>query len=179
MIKIKIAYRQIIDSSSSSDFEKKLFNDSFNEFCLQSQAYSEGGRLKTFQDLINHNPKANSLHYKVGFSVGRYVAELRNVIPGLRDSIGKPMAFENHEFQLLDSDISNKNAHKIAIIYTSDWFELFAIAGNFLIVGNSLEDGAISTLAIQLRENVSIVEWNKVKSEKQDFEVYDNEKQLG
>jgi len=179
MTKIKIAYRQIIDSISSSDFEKKLFNDSFNEFYLQSQAYSEGGRLKTFQDLISHNPKANSLHYKVGFSVGRYIAELKNVIPGFRDSIGKPMAFENHEFQLLDSDISNKNAHKIAVIYTSDWFELFGIAGNFLIAGNSLEDGAISTLAIQLRENVSIVEWNKVKSEKQDFEVYDNEKQLG
>ena len=52
MTKIKIAYRQVIDSRSSSDFEKKLFNDSFNEFYLQSQAYSEGGRLKTFQDLI-------------------------------------------------------------------------------------------------------------------------------
>ena len=73
MTKIRIACRQVIDSKSTSDFEKKLFNDSFNEFYLQSQAYSEGGRLKTFQDLIEHNPKANSLHYKVGFSVGRYV----------------------------------------------------------------------------------------------------------
>lgn len=179
MTKIRIAYRQIIDSRSSSDFEKKLFNDSFNEFYLQSQAYSEGGRLKTFQDLIDHNPKANSLHYKVGFSVGRYIAELKNVIPGLRDSIGKPVAFENHEFQLLDSDISKKNAHKIAIIYTSDWFELFAVAGNFLIVGNSSGDKGISTFTIQLRENLSVVEWNNVNSEKQDFEVYDNEKQLG
>ena len=121
MTKIKIAYRQIINSRSSSDCEKKVFNDSFNEFYLQSQAYSEGGRLTTFQDLISHNPKANSLHYKVGFSVGRYVAELKNVIPGLRDSLGKPMGFENHEFLLLDSDISNNNAHQIAIIYTSDW----------------------------------------------------------
>ena len=69
--------------------------------------------------------------------MGRYIAELKNVIPGLRDSIGKPLAFENHEFQLLDSDISNKNVHKIAIIYTSDWFDLLAIAGNYLIVGNS------------------------------------------
>jgi len=180
MTKIKIACRQIIDSRSSSDFEKKLFNDSFNEFYLQSQAYSEGGRLKTFQDLIGNNPKANSLHYKVGFSVGRYIAGLKNVIPGLRDSIGNPLPFENHEFQLLDSDISNKNAHTIAIIYTSDWFDLLAIAGSYLIVGNSRgHNGGISTLTIQLRENLSIVEWDRVNSEKQDLEVYENEKQLG
>lgn len=180
MTKIKIAYRQVIDSRSSSDFEKKVFNDSFNEFYLQSQAYSEGGRLKTFQDLIGNNPKANSLHYKVGFSVGRYIAELKNVIPGLWDSIGKPVAFENHEFQLLDSDISNKNTHTIAIIYISDWFDLLAIAGSNLIVGNARGDsGSTSTLTIQLRENLSIVEWDKVYSEKQDLEVYENGKHVG
>ncbi len=178
MTKIKIAYRQVIDSRSSSDFEKKLFNDSFNEFYLQSQAYSEGGRLKTFQDLIVRNTKANSLHYKVGFSVGRYIAELKNVIPGLRDSIGKPLAFENHEFQLLDSDISNKNFHKIAIIYTSDWLDLLAISGNYVIVSDARVDGSISTLTIQLRENLSIVEWDRVNSEKQVLELYENEKQL-
>jgi hypothetical protein len=178
MTKIKVACRQLIDSKSTSDFEKKLFNDSFNEFYLQSQAYSEGGRLKTFQDLIEHNPKAHSLHYKVGFSVGRYVEELKNVIPGLQDSIGKPLAFENHEFQLLASDISNKNFHKIAIIYTSPWLDLLAIAGNYLIVGKSRGD-SISTLTIQLRENISIVEWDQAKSEKTDLEIYENKKQLG
>ncbi len=160
--------------------KKKLFNDSFNEFYLQSQAYSEGGRLKTFQDLIGNNPKANSLHYKVGFSIGRYVAELKNVIPGLRDSIGKPLAFENHEFQLLDSNISNRNAHKIAIIYTSDWFDLLAIAGNYLIVANARGDsGSTSTLTIQLRENLSIVGWDQQDIEKLKIDAYEEEKQFG
>ena len=180
MTKIKIAYRQIIDSRSPSEFEKKLFNDSFDEFYLQSQAYSDGGRLKTFQDLIGQNPKANSLHYKVGFSVGRYIAELKNVIPGLRDSIGKPLAFENHEFQLIDSDISNKNAHKIAIIYISDWFDLLAVAGNYLIVGTPHGgDGSTSTLTIQVRDNLSIVEWDQRDIEKLKITAYEDEKQFG
>lgn len=180
MTKIKIAYRQVIDSNYKNDFEKKLFNDSFNEFYMQSQAYNAGGKLKTFQEFIEHNPKANSLHYKVGFSVGRYMSDLRNVIPGLQDSIGRAIAFENYEFQLLWSDISNKNVHKIAITYTSDWFDLLTIAGTYLIIGKSTpDDGSISTLTIPLRENLSIVEWNRQNTKKLNIDIYNNEKQFG
>ena len=162
MTKIKIAYRQTIDSKSTSGFERKVFTESFNEFCLQSQAYNEGGRLKTLKEQAENNPKANSLHYKVGFSVGRYISDLNQLIPDLQDSIGRPVPFENHEFQLLSSDITSKDGHKIAIIYTSAWLDLLAVAGAYLILGMAATENApVSTLTISLRENLSVVEWSQ------------------
>src|SRR5436190_10575420 len=93
---IKIAYRQIIDSQSSGSFEKNIFNDSFQEFCMQAQVYDRRKKFKTFHELIQYEPRANSLHYKVGFAIGLYVKELNHIIPGLEDSIGQPITFSRY-----------------------------------------------------------------------------------
>lgn len=160
MTKIKIAFRQIIDVKSTGEFEKNIFNDSFSEFYLQAQAYNPNRQFRTLKELIEYNPKANSLHYKVGFSIGRYVQALQKNIPGLQDSIGKGVPFEEHQFEILHSDVTNRTVHRVAITYISPALELFAISGGFLVLAeNSNHNFASSTLTISMQPNLSIVEW--------------------
>src|SRR5262245_14755431 len=115
---IRLAYRQVIDRSSGDTFSKNVFEDSFNEFLLQSQAHYSHGKHSTLSDLVLDNPKANSLHYKVGFSIGLYVHHLNGVIPGLRDSMGEEkVPFRLHRFAILESDVRDKTRHRVAITY--------------------------------------------------------------
>ena len=67
---VKIVYRQVIDESCSSGFEKAVFQASYEEFLLKSQAYNQEGKFKTFSKIKANDGRANSLHYKLSFSVG-------------------------------------------------------------------------------------------------------------
>ena len=161
MTQIKIAYRQIIDVNSKEAFEKNIFNDSFNEFYMQAQANNPENRFKTFYELVRHNPKANSLHYKVGFSIGLYIKEFNNIIPGIADSIGQPIEFAMHHFKIIYSDLSDKSAHKVAILYITSSLTLHAIAGEYLLLSKSSErKEIIESFTLKLQPNLSVIEWN-------------------
>lgn len=116
---IKLAFHHEINASFTGTFEKDVFNDSYQEFCMQAQAYNPGGDMRTLQELISHNPKANSLHYKVGFSVGLYIAGLNGVIPGVKNRIpGQTQpAFQSHNFEIVHSDLADRSKHHVAITY--------------------------------------------------------------
>ena len=43
--KIKMVYRQVIDESCQSAFEKAIFQASYDEFLLKSQAYNGEGKV--------------------------------------------------------------------------------------------------------------------------------------
>ena len=45
---IKLIYKQVIDASSTGDFERNVFNATYHEFKLKSQAYNMEGKFKTF-----------------------------------------------------------------------------------------------------------------------------------
>lgn len=159
---IKIAYRQIIDSNSTGDFARNIFNDSFNEFYLQSQAYNPARQWKTFSEIIQHNLKANSLHYKVGFAVGLYIQALKNTIPGLEDLLGRSVSFESFQFEILHSDITDKSAHKVALTYFMPIVELLAMTGNFIVVSKPASEQEMkAVVTLQLRSGLSIVEWQE------------------
>ena len=61
---IKLAFKQVIDSTPVTIFEKNVLNNSYNEFLLKSQAYNPEGRFKTFTEMADADGRANSLHYK-------------------------------------------------------------------------------------------------------------------
>jgi len=174
---IKIAFRQIIDFKSVSEFERNVFKDSFSEFYLQAQAYNPDRKFKTLHELIEHNPKANSLHYKVGFSIALYIQGLKNIIPTLEDSIGRALSFQDHHFEILHSDVTNRAAHMVAITYISNSMNLVAISGGYLIVNDTSrkETKQHLTLTIPLQQNLSIVEWSQTDGTHN--EKYEVEKQ--
>src|SRR5438876_9251225 len=100
---IKIAYRQVIDASSTGSFEKKIFHDSYAEFLLKIQAYNPGKKFSKFSEIVANDGRANSLHYKCSFAVLHHIEELKNKIPGLQDNAGRmTIPFAGPEFKVLE-----------------------------------------------------------------------------
>lgn len=165
---IQLAYKQIIHAESSGKFEKNVFQDSYSEFLMQAQAYNPENKFKTFQELVENNPKANSLHYKVGFAVGLYIKALNNQIPGLTDSLGaERLRFASYSFEIIASDITNKSNHKVGITYRTDVLTWYGKIGKYLLLatGNKLKDvsvDSIETFMLKMRKNLSIVSLKEV-----------------
>ena len=131
---VRITYRQSINSKSTSSFEKEVWEESYQEFLMQSQTYHEGGTLRSFSAMTEKNPKANSLHYKTGFSVGLFIKGLKNRIPVLTDTMNRGLRFTDHRFEILASDIGEKEKHEVAIYYTTESFILHDIIGDNLLL---------------------------------------------
>src|SRR6185369_15449898 len=111
--------KQVIDSTSTGSFEQRIFHDSYNEFLLKSQAYNQEKKFTTFTEIVANDGRANSLHYKLSFAVLHHIDKLNKKIPGLEGEAGLAnIAFDVPEFKLLESNIVDSSAHKIAIIYT-------------------------------------------------------------
>lgn len=161
-----MAVRQLIDRSSKGNFEQKVFHDSYCEFLLQAQTYNPEGKFNTFEELVKNNPKANSLHYKVGFAIGLFVQNLNGQIPGTKDNLGNPLSFSRHKFEIIASDIHHKMAHCIAITYETLQLTLLGVAGEFLILtsdtGHDHTAAPISTFTLKLQENMAITEYQEV-----------------
>ncbi|MFZ6012614.1 MAG: hypothetical protein ACOYXT_19880, partial [Bacteroidota bacterium] len=82
---IKLAYRQTINASSQQDFEKKVFYDTYAEYCLQAQSFDRERKYITWHELRTAFPKANiNMPYKVGFAIGLYVQGLNQIIPEVK-----------------------------------------------------------------------------------------------
>jgi hypothetical protein len=141
---IQLSYRQVIDHSTAGSFEKNVFNDSYSEFLLQAQRYNKDNQFASFHEITEHDPKANSIHYKVGFAIGLYVQELGGQIPGLCDTqqvIDIP--FAEHQFSIVASDVRDKRQHVVAIAYTTPAITFVGTAGDCLIL--SFDDPAALT----------------------------------
>jgi hypothetical protein len=156
---IKLAYKQVIDASSTGSFEKSVLFASYQEFLLKSQAYNPGNRLKTFSEMKNNDGRANSLHYKLSFSVGYCIEMLKNTIPGLKDSLGNDILFEIPKFELIASDITSIDAHKVAIIYTTGDLTLVNAFGEYMVL--ALPDST-ETFTLKMQDNLSVISYKEV-----------------
>ena len=166
--KIKIVYRQEIDESCKSGFEKAIFQASYDEFLLKSQAYNGEGKFKTFSKIKANDGRANSLHYKLSFSVGRFIAQLNNKIPVIKDNRGSKISFEVANFELIESHIEDMSLHKVAINYETGSLSLIEIMGEYLLLAsNDLpENGPIETFVLRMQPHLSIVSYEEVNRPK-------------
>lgn len=155
---IKLAYKQVIDASSTGDFESSVFHASYIEFMLKSQAYNMDGKCKTFTELKVRDGRANSLHYKLSFSIGHFIEKLNNITPFLKDNLDNSVGFDVAKFELLESDITDKTAHKVAINYITPTLTLCGVIGEYLLL--SKEQPAINepveTFMVKMQPNLSI-----------------------
>ena len=156
---IKLAYKQVIDSSSAGDFEKNVFNASYNEFLLKSQAYNLEGKLKTFSELKFNDGRANSLHYKLSFATGKFIDGLNNKMPYLKDNEGNSILFDVPKFELIESHIANKAMHKIAINYCTGILTLLDIIGEYMILatGDVSDSETVKSFTLKMQPELSVV----------------------
>ena len=168
---VKIAFRQVIDSTSKGSFEQDVFNDTWNEFLLQAQAYNRENKFTTLQQMIANNPKANSLHYKTGFAIGLYINALNNQVPGIKDTMeAVAMPFSTHRFEVIASDITSKAAHRIAITYISGTMTLLdSMEGHLLLAMGDQTTTApgewTDSFLLKLQPGISVCNYCAIASE--------------
>ena len=158
---IKLVYKQVIDASSTGDFEQHVFNASYEEFLLKSQAYNLDGRIKTFTGLKTNDGRANSLHYKLSFVVGHFIERLNNTIPLLKDNLENSLPFETAKFELIESDITDKSAHKVAVNYITQTLTLCSVIGEYLVLakGKVSADEPAETFTVKMQPNLSVISY--------------------
>jgi hypothetical protein len=157
---IKLAFKQVIDGSANSEFEQNAFNDTYVELLMHAPVYNREKKFKTVSQMIAANPKANSLHYKVGFAIGLYANELSKKIPELTDSLGNPVTFDIFKTEIVHSDITDRSKHVIAITYITALLELVDSFGEYLVLSKaeaSQEDR--ETFTINLQPRLSIINY--------------------
>jgi hypothetical protein len=158
---IKLTYKQVIDASSTGDFEKNVLFASYQEFLLKSQAYNPGDKLKTFSEMKNNDGRANLLHYKLSFVIGYFIETLKNKIPALTDTLGNSITFEVPKFELIESDVTTMAAHKVAINYITTELTLLNTIGEYLVLsaGNGEE-----TFTIKMQAGLAITSYQQAES---------------
>lgn len=162
---IRLAYNQVIDLHSEGKFEKKVFYDTYAAVLMQSQNYNSGRKLRTLEEMIEENPKAISLNYKVGFAIALAIKSLNNIIPGLTDSLSiNKIQFESYTFHVIASDIKDKKLHKVAIIYRTAMYSLLDLIGENMILANGdltfqSENPHMEVLMIKMQPSLSICSW--------------------
>ncbi|MFT3909434.1 MAG: hypothetical protein QM737_08425 [Ferruginibacter sp.] len=165
---IKIAYRQVMDASAQNSFEKNVLQFSYEEFKMKSQVYNPEGKFKTFSELKANDGRANSLHYKSGFAVIGFIDSLNKQIPYLTDTLGQTVLFNSYKFEVIESDITNKLLHKVAITYYSDSLVLFEIIGDCILLAPAdkvieSENESVETFMVKMQHGLSVSHYKENK----------------
>jgi hypothetical protein len=160
--RIRLAFRQVIDADRArTDFEKAVFADTYHEFRVQIQTYNPDNACTTWQQVREAVPQSSpTLPIRVGFAIGLYVGELNNQIPGLTDVLDQPIAFSEHQFDLLASDLTDRSKHRVAITYLTDTFTWLDTVGSTLLLATK-DPGTdpVDTVMVALQPSLSIVSY--------------------
>ncbi|MBW4890019.1 hypothetical protein KXQ82_09840 [Mucilaginibacter sp. HMF5004] len=162
---IKLAYRHIIDASAKTDFDRKVFHTTYQEFLMKSQTYNMERKFSTFDEMKSNDGRANSLHYKLAIAANHHVEELKNVMPALHDHMGNTLKFETPDFKLLASDIADINAHKVAINFITPQLTLFNTISECMILAvgeHRTTSTPVDTFMLTLQPGLSVISYQEI-----------------
>ena len=162
--KIKLVYKQVIDERSESGFEKAIFHASYQEFLLKSQAYNIDRRFKTFSEMKVNDGRANSLHYKLSFSVLHFIEKLNNKMPVIKDNLGNKLSFETPWFELIESHTDEISFHQVAVHYQTAPLTLVEFMGEYLLLSadNKAENEPVDTFVVKMQPNLSVANYHGI-----------------
>jgi hypothetical protein len=157
--KIRLAYRIVIDNSSSLLWDKYVFEDTFREYLMQHQLYNTKDNPKnSFRELLAENEKAEKLHYLVGIAANGYVQQLNGNLHRVSDVLGNHFfPFINYQLDIVNTDIRDITKHKIGITFYSPLLTLIdTINGCYLISKTTDETNTYETLMFSIQPNLAI-----------------------
>ncbi|KQM75025.1 hypothetical protein ASE74_03350 [Pedobacter sp. Leaf216] len=150
---INLSVKQYFNFMCKTDFERRIFHDTYKEFQKKSKIYSLNQQLHTFSQMQFTNEKANTLHQKLQYSVMNSIAALDHKMPVLNDLEDQPVLFDWAELHIYASDLLNKGAHVVSITYTSPKLILHEIVGDLLILSYN---GSDRTLMVKITESLLV-----------------------
>jgi hypothetical protein len=132
---IRLSYRKIIDASSQKIWDKYVFDDTYMEFFMQAQFYNQQNKYTTFQELLDNVPNADKLHYLTSTAAIGYIRQLNKIIPDIANNAGKLcLPFTQFTFEIIQSHVQNKEAHRVAISFYSEPLTWIDTIGNLLVI---------------------------------------------
>jgi hypothetical protein len=132
---IRLCYRKIINASSPKAWERYVFDDTYSEFILQAQFFNQDKKYRSFAEILHQVPGADQLHFLVSAAITGYVEQLQQKTPDITNSLGKLfLSFKHYRFEIINSDISEKGKHQVAINFYSEPLTWLATIGNQLLV---------------------------------------------
>ena len=156
---IRLAYRIIIDSSSTIIWDKYVFEDTFKEYKMQSQQFNSVENPKnTFRELLSENERAAQLHFLVGIAADGYVQQLKGNFHRVSDVLGnKYFPFINYQLDIINTDVTDTSKHKIGITFYSPLLSYFGIIeGNYLISRNIEDTNQYETMMFPVQPHLAI-----------------------
>jgi len=151
---INLSAKQYFNFMCKTDFERRIFHDSYKEFQKKSKVFSLNNTLNTFQQMLKENEKANTLHQKLNYSVMGALVAQENKIPVLNDLDGKPILFDWAELHIYASDLLNKAGHVVSVTYTSKKLVLHEIVGDLLILSYDVEGQFNETFMVKMTDEL-------------------------
>ena len=157
--KIRLAYRLVIDSSSTFVWDKYVFEDSFQEYLLKHQEFNSKENPKnTFRELLAENEKAVQLHYLVGISANNYVEQLKGNLYRITDVLGNNyFPFTNYRFDIINTDCTDISKHKIGITFYSPLLTYLGMVDNHFLLSKNTDDASeFETFMLATQPHLSI-----------------------
>lgn len=148
---IQLCYRKIIDASSKKAWDRYVFEDTWMEFFMQAQTYTQDGRYHTFQEISDKIPAAGNMTYMVSTAAINYIRQLNEIVPDIANVYGKLcLPFKRFKFEIIHSDIRDKSAHKVAIYFYSEpitWID--TLDGKLLVAYGDQREALKSGLEVE------------------------------
>lgn len=165
MKQIRFRYRKIMNSHSTSHWDKMVWEDSFMEFKMQFQRFNAPGKHHTYGTLLAENPQAAQLHFLVGGSVLGYLQQLNGMMPDVVNNLGvRFMRVADCQFEIINSDVRDINKHETAFNFYSEPFLWHDTIGGLLLISHMNKEkeakGDYDTHLFQIRPYVSIDKLN-------------------
>ena len=167
---VKLCYRKVIEASSFLAWDKQVFDDTYKEFYIQAQQFDQQGKYDTFLEITRNIPKAEEMHYLVSTAAVGYIHQLNKLFPDILNTQGKRcIPFRRFTFEIIQSSISNKNVHKVAISFFSDpliWIDNLNAAQ--IVVSSEDQLGKLrsgdeaETNTLNLSPDVGIISFKKI-----------------
>ncbi|MCZ4223717.1 hypothetical protein [Pedobacter rhodius] len=153
---INLSSKQYFNFMCRTDFERRIFHDTYKEFQKKSKPYNLNQTLHTFSQMCRANEKANCMHQKLHYAVMHTIESLENKMPLLLDTNGNPILFDWAELHIYASDLLNKAGHVVSLTYTSPRLVLNEIIGNLLILSYDVKDCYNKTFMVEMTNELVV-----------------------
>lgn len=147
-----------------SDFERRIFHDTYQEFREQSKAFHFTADLHTFSQMCVANQMANSLSQKLDHSVTKVIETLNHKMPILNDENGQPILFNSAKLRIYSSDLLNKAAHVVSITYTSKKLVLYEVVNNLLILSYDIKGQFNEPFIVMMNDDL-VLHYDRINAE--------------
>lgn len=153
---INLRAKQYFNFMCSTDFERRIFHDTYREFQKKSKPYNLNQRLNTFSKMLQANEKAKGLHQKLHYSVMNIIDALENKMPVLQDMENTSILFTLAELHIYTSDLLNKAGHVVSLTYTSPRLVLHELVGDLMVLSYDVKGNFNETFIVKMTNDLVV-----------------------